>query len=118
MRLCSWPFGTKYRTTELDSHLSAPRLGAAIARPVWRDTAKFSLSHAEFFTSSMHISLGVGDEHMSMPTWKSRLKDVQPPGSGTLYQLPPRPPSLDALDALSTGTGANECMHNEASLQS
>ena len=100
----------KKRTIESDSHLSAPVVGAAIASRVRRDTAKFSSSQFELCCSSMHMALGVEDVHSSMPSSKSRLNAVHPDGSGTRYQRPPLTTSLS--------TGAIECMHDAASLQS
>ena len=58
----------------------------------------------------MHMALGEDDAHSSMPTSKSRLNAVHPNGSGTRYQRPPLTASL--------GTGAIECMHAGAALQS
>lgn len=75
-RCWEMPFGTKYRTDELDSHLSGPLIGAAIANRVTFDAKKFSSSHVPFFRSSMHISVGVLDVHWSIPMLKRRLKAV------------------------------------------
>ena len=74
-----------------------------MASLVWLETAKLSSSHLELRTSSMHIVLGVGEMHASMPTSKSRLRAVHSAGSGTSYQLP--------AAVLLLSTGASECIH-------
>jgi len=68
------------------------------------------LSQVELICSWTHITLGVDDVHSSMPTSKSKLNAVHPDGSCTRYQLPP--------DNTSLSTGATECRHAGASLQS
>ena len=71
------PSGTKYRTEELDEHFSLPRVGAAMASRVARDTAKLSVSQVLFGRSSTHIVVGAPVElHSSMPVSKSRLNAV------------------------------------------
>ena len=82
------PCGTKYHTSELDSHRALPRVGAAITRPLVRDAAKFSSSQVLFRTSAMQASAGSDDVQTSMPTSNSRLNASQRGGSGTRYQAP------------------------------
>ena len=81
-----------------------------MAKPLWRETAKFSFSQLLSLMNNRQPAVGWSELHSSIPVSKRRLNAVQFEGRATSYQAP------DV--GSSTRTGCMECMQAAALLHS